>query len=152
MKMFIRANCLGSSAEYWQLWWNQNLCLWQSIKYQEYSPSAFPAISVGCTIFGEIFVYVTIFLKSSHWGSHILSSWIFWFNVITFEWVIIHHNLLYSWYIHDPVLDSRFYCPVSDYYYWQIKITMFLFQCRDRNRHSQILHPHTLRGYQQKRS
>ena len=44
------------------------------------SSSAFPAISLGFTIFGEIFAYVTGFLLlllfSNHRGSHILSSWI----------------------------------------------------------------------------
>ena len=39
--------------------------------------STFPAKSLWCAIFGEIIEYVTIFLKSSHRGSHIIpSSWL----------------------------------------------------------------------------
>ena len=38
------------------------------------SSSAFPAISLGFTILGEIFACVTVF-ESSHRGSHIPSSW-----------------------------------------------------------------------------
>ena len=38
------------------------------------SSSVFPAISLGFTILGEIFAYLTIF-QSSHRGSHIPSSW-----------------------------------------------------------------------------
>ena len=38
--------------------------------------SAFPAMSLGLTIFGEIFAYVT-FLFSNHRGNHIPSSWMF---------------------------------------------------------------------------
>ena len=34
----------------------------------------FLAVSLGFTVSGEIFAYVTIF-KSSHWGSYVLSSW-----------------------------------------------------------------------------
>ena len=36
--------------------------------------SAFPAISLGFTTFGEMFVHVTVFY-SNHRGSHIPSSW-----------------------------------------------------------------------------
>ena len=44
-------------------------------KYPYYYYSAvFPAISLGFFIFGEIFVYVTVF-QSNHRGSQILSSW-----------------------------------------------------------------------------
>ena len=40
------------------------------------SSSMFPAIPLGFTIFGEIFVYGTVFFfQSSCRGSHILSSW-----------------------------------------------------------------------------
>ena len=39
------------------------------------SSSAFPAISLGFTILGEILQYVTV-LQSNHIGSHIPSSWI----------------------------------------------------------------------------
>ena len=39
------------------------------------SSSAFPAISLRFTIWGEIFASVTDFFKSNHWGSHIPSSW-----------------------------------------------------------------------------
>ena len=35
-----------------------------------------PAMYLGFSILGEIFAYMTVF-KSSHWGSHIPSSWIF---------------------------------------------------------------------------
>ena len=38
------------------------------------SSSVVPALSLGFTIFGEIFVYVTAF-RSNHSGSHILSLW-----------------------------------------------------------------------------
>ena len=38
------------------------------------SSSAFPAISLGFTSFGEIFAFVTIF-ESNHRGSHILFLW-----------------------------------------------------------------------------
>ena len=39
------------------------------------SSSASPAISLGFTIFGEIFAYVTVFVLSNHRGSHIPTSW-----------------------------------------------------------------------------
>ena len=45
--------------------------LWQSSS----SSSAFPAISLGFTILGQIFAYVTLFFSSNHWGSHIQSLW-----------------------------------------------------------------------------
>ena len=38
------------------------------------SSSVFPAVSLGFTIFGEIFAYVTFFL-CNHRGNHIPSSW-----------------------------------------------------------------------------
>ena len=40
-----------------------------------YASSAFPAISPGVIILGEIFAYMTVF-QSNHRGSHIPSSWI----------------------------------------------------------------------------
>ena len=39
------------------------------------SSSAFPAMSLGFSIFGEILAYVTVF-KPNHRRSHIPSSWI----------------------------------------------------------------------------
>ena len=42
--------------------------------HQSSSPPAFPAMSVGITILGELFTYMTIILFS-HKGSHISSSW-----------------------------------------------------------------------------
>ena len=39
------------------------------------SSSMFQPISLGFTTLGETFAFVTIFLKSNHRGSHILSSW-----------------------------------------------------------------------------
>ena len=59
--------------------WTQSLlrvAVWSlSMAYTSSLVLHSPAISLGFTILGEIFAYVTVF-QSNHWDSHIPSSWI----------------------------------------------------------------------------